>query len=298
MTSVPITANLLGMARTAELAGNSEEALGYFNRVLELNPKESDAWLGKGKAAGWLSTLAHFRLNETLVAFGHAIATADESNKASVTAEAVVEVNKLVSALYGMARRHLDEYVALPDSWNQYVTQIAQLIDVTEAARGWDPSNQFTLENIIHLCKDNMEGVSYRDPYDNNAPKAWHLSPDYESYLKSLFESASAELRQIDPEFEPPVIEKKTADSCFVITATMGDSNHPTVWLLRAFRDDWLSQRDWGKRLVREYYVYGPVVAAFIEKHEHRRLLAFVFVVSPAKWLAGALLRRSRRFRK
>ena len=43
--------NLLGMARTALEADNVSEAESYFNRVLELDPRNSEAWIGKGKAA-------------------------------------------------------------------------------------------------------------------------------------------------------------------------------------------------------------------------------------------------------
>jgi hypothetical protein len=50
-------ATLIGMAKTAELGSNNAEALGYYNRALEIDPTIVDAWIGKGKAASWQSTL-------------------------------------------------------------------------------------------------------------------------------------------------------------------------------------------------------------------------------------------------
>jgi hypothetical protein len=89
--------------------------------------------------------------------------------------------------------------------------------------RNWSPHDRTTLGNIVHLCKDNIEGISYNDPYDYNVPKAWHLSPEYEALLKSRLDAAIGALRQIDPNYAAPAIEKKTVGDCFVVTATLGD---------------------------------------------------------------------------
>ena len=201
--------NLLGLARSAQLAGNQEEALSYFNRVLEADPTISEAWMGKGKAAAWQSSLANMRVNEGIVAFGHAIATAAEADKALVTAQAVEEINRLVATLYGMARRQLNEFVALPNMWTQYIGQISQLLNALEEVRSWSPYDRTTLENIVHLCKDNIEGVSYNDPYEYNVSKAWHLSPEYEVVVKSRLDAAVNALRQSDPDYSAPTIEKR-----------------------------------------------------------------------------------------
>lgn len=121
----PDVSNLLGLARSAQLGGNQEEALAYFNRVLEADPNSSEAWTGKGKAAAWLSSLAHIRLNEAMVAFGHAIATSPDEVKIARTSEIVEEVNRIVTTLYGMARNQLVEHVALPNIWSNYLVQFS-----------------------------------------------------------------------------------------------------------------------------------------------------------------------------
>ncbi len=284
------TSNLLGLARTAQLGGNQEEALGYFNRVLEADPTISEAWIGKGIAAGWQSSLANIRLTETIVAFGHAIATAPDPEKPSTTSRAVEEVNRLVATLYGMARKQLDEHVALQSIWPQYLNQVAQLLNALDEVKKWAPDDRTTLENIIHLCKDNIEGISYQDPYDYNAAKAWHLSPEYEALIKSRLDAAVAELRAFDPSYSAPTIEKKTADACFVVTATMGDSEHPTVRLMRRFRDERLMPTTWGSRFMAFYYRFGPRLADFIAPRPALRKLALVLVITPAALVARRLM--------
>lgn len=286
--------NLLGLARTAQLAGNQEEALGYFNRVLEADPTISEAWLGKGKAAGWQSTLVNIRLNEAIVAFSHAIATAPEPEKPDMTAQAVEEVNRIAVALYGMARRQLDEFVALPATWEQYLNQVGQLLNALEEVRVWSPQDRTTLENIVHLCKDNIEGISYNDPYDYNVVKAWHLSPEYEALLKSRLEAAAAALREIDPSYAAPAIEKKDASACFVVTATMGDESHPTVRLMRRFRDEWLTKTLWGDSLIACYYRVGPWAANCIAESPLLKKLSFLLIVAPAAFVAKKLMSKQK----
>jgi tetratricopeptide (TPR) repeat protein len=285
--------NLLGLARTAQLAGNSEEALNYFNRVLEADPNLSEAWMGKGKAAGWLSSLVHIRVGEAIVAFGHAIATAPEADKPDITFQAVEEVNRIVVALYGMARRHLEDFVALPASWEQYLNQVAQLLNGLDEVKNWIQNDRSTLENVVYLCKDNIEGVGYNDPFDYNAYKTWNLSPEYEALLKARLDGAVSTLREIDPAYAAPTIEKKTAD-CFVVTATMGDEGHPTVKLMRRFRDERLVQKRWGRGLIAQYYRLGPRAARVIAPSLLLRSLSFVLLVAPVAFVVKQLTRNAR----
>jgi hypothetical protein len=283
----------MGMAKTAELAGNNAEAMNYFNRVLEADPTNSEAWIGKGKAAGWQTTLSNIRVSEMLVAFNHAIATANSETKDSTLQSVTHEANHLIVTIYKMARDHMLEYVSLQNSWPIYVGQMGQMVDALATVNEWNPADRTTLENIVHLCKDNIEGVSYRDQFNNNAPNAWTLSPEYEALLKLKLEDATAKLRAVDPDYAPPAIEKKKADDCFVITATMGDPSHPDVRFLQAFRDEWLRERGWGASLITLYYRNGPSVAAFIAKSDTRRKVSYRLIVKPAVWLARKLkLRR------
>lgn len=286
-------ATLMGMAQSAALAGNNAEALTYFNRVLEAEPRNSEAWIGKGKAAAWQSTLGNFRVGEMLVAFNHAIASAEPNAKDATIQSVTLDANQLIVTIYNMARGHMLDYVSLPNSWPDYVGQMAQMLDALETVHGWNPSDRLTLENIVHVCKDNIEGVSYRDQFDNNAPKAWTLTSQYEAIIKTKMDDAMSDLIALDPSYTPPQIEKKKAEDCFVITATMGNPLHPDVKFLQRFRDDWIRQRAWGVSLIKFYYLHGPQAAAFIAKNHRRRILSHRLVVRPAVWLASRLIGRN-----
>ena len=217
-----------------------------------------------------------------LIAFNHAIANAGEDRKQAVTNEAVDNVNRVVVALYGIARDHMVEYVSLDNTWSSYLNQVAQLIDTLEGARKWAPSDRTTLENIVHLCKDNIEGYSYRDRFNNNMAAAHSITPQYEQFLRERLDQAVEGIREIDPGYAPPAIEKKKADACFVITATMGDFNHPDVVYLRRFRDGWIRKQPCGEAFINSYYRIGPKLAALIERSDKLRSLSYRYIVKPA----------------
>jgi len=74
---------------------------------------------------------------------------------------------------------------------------------------------------------------------------------------------------------------KKSASSCFVITATMGDPYHPIVDEFRAYRDRKLLTNKLGIAFVNFYYKFGPYVAYIISKNEFLRRLSFSYFVNP-----------------
>jgi hypothetical protein len=292
---VPTLNNYLGLARTALRAGNGPEAEQYFNRVLEIDPTISEAWIGKGKAAAWQSSLANIRLAEMEVAFSHAIAMASDAERKSVVDLCVNEMNSLVVTLYGMARKYMLEYVSLDQTWVTYLSQISQLLAGLDTALSWDGSNQTTLKNIVHLCKDNIEGVAYRDQFDNNTPKSWHLSPQYEAQIQTKLDSASTQLRALDSTYSPPVLNKQKADACFVVTATMGSPDHPYVTALRLFRDHELATRPIGRLFIKWYRKNGPKLAAVIADRPVLRHATLHLIVRPTATLALMVQRERER---
>ncbi len=106
-------------------------------------------------------------------------------------------------------------------------------------------------------------------------------------------DQAIAALREIDETYAAPVVEKKQADACFVVTATMGDFNHPDVVLLRRFRDEWISKKPGGQIFISWYYRVGPSMAAWIEQSKVRRQFAYRLIVQPAVCLSLLIKGRS-----
>ena len=92
-------ANYLVMANNAYDASNQKEAESYCNKIIEIAPNHSEAWFLKGKAAGWQSTLANIRVEESVNCFAKAIENAPEERLEEMKKEAADEITRLSVAL-------------------------------------------------------------------------------------------------------------------------------------------------------------------------------------------------------
>jgi len=94
--------NYLMMAESAYSAKNNAEAEMYCNKVIEIEPKNHSAWFLKGKAAGWQSSLAKLRVEESVQCFSKAIDYAPSDKVESYKQQASDEINNLSVALVTM----------------------------------------------------------------------------------------------------------------------------------------------------------------------------------------------------
>lgn len=283
------TSHLFELALSAEVAGNYSEAYDYYNKILEIDPKNANAWKGKGSAAGWLSRLSGFRFAELLVAHSNALKYSDEDQRPALKREIAITMNQVATACYELARKHLLEFVTVNNSWEEYLTHCFRIIIMYEAAHDYDPDNAVIAKNIVRLCTDNIEGVMYTDPYGGNG--IWHLSDDHESRLRELLQKYAAKVRESEPTYVAPD-PKPVARACFVVTATVGDEKHPAVLVLREFRDNVLSAHSAGRAFTRWYSVYGPRLARPMQCSRFARLVAYWLVVAPAARIASSVMAR------
>jgi len=83
--------------------------------------------------------------------------------------------------------------------------------------------------------------------------------------------------------------EVSTGGGCFVATAVYGSYDHPSVVVLRRFRDQRLSVSRGGRTFIRAYYRFGPALARFVAPRRalsvpiRRALDRFVAVLSRAR---------------
>ena len=108
--------NYLSMAKNALESSNHEEAENYANKIIELDPTHSEAWLVKGEAAGWQSKANNSRLGESVSAWINAINFAAEEEKDDVRGNVAGEFCRLFMALLSLhtgnfAKIHNDEHV-------------------------------------------------------------------------------------------------------------------------------------------------------------------------------------------
>lgn len=102
--------NYLLMARNAYDADNKLEAEIYCNKIIEAEPNNYEAWLLKGCAAGWQSTLANPRLDEAANCFTQAMDNAPEDKLREVKSKVASEATELTGALIRLSCDHFADF--------------------------------------------------------------------------------------------------------------------------------------------------------------------------------------------
>lgn len=108
-------ANYLVIAQNAYDADNKREAESYCNKIIEIDPENHEAWLLKGKAAGWQSTVAKLRFDEAVNCFTKAVEYAPKENMEIVKDDVAEEITSLTSALIHLC---CDNFASLPTKDN------------------------------------------------------------------------------------------------------------------------------------------------------------------------------------
>lgn len=92
-------ANYLQMANSALEANNNEEAEEYANKIIELDPQHSEAWLIKGEAAGWQSKSSNPRLSDAVTAWLNSIKYAPDEKRREVRQQVANKYTALMLAM-------------------------------------------------------------------------------------------------------------------------------------------------------------------------------------------------------
>lgn len=104
--------NYLEMAQTAQDAGNNAEAESYCNKIIEIDPTNYRAWMLKGEAAAWQSTLQNSRVDEGVNAFIKGINNAPEEEKEELIEVAKEQIKNLSVAMISL---RADRFAKWPD---------------------------------------------------------------------------------------------------------------------------------------------------------------------------------------
>ncbi len=307
--------NYLELAVTAQKSENFQEAYNYYSKVLEIDIKNSEAWFGKARAAGWLSTVGNSRFPEVISGFQNAIAYVSDNDKNDLQIQCAIIISEISYASYTPARQYILDYAKVDGAWENYLSRSGENIKLLEYGHTLNPNESSIILGIIYICKDNLEGVTYKYPtgvQHNPSPKSGLASraitgsvshalseatgiravtPVYEKVLKAKMDHFIAIIQRLDPSYKPPTVQKKSSCGCFIITATMGCSYHPYVLTLQDFRESWLKKRSYGRTFTRNYERYGPHFADIIRNRKLLKLLSLHLIVKPSVKLASFLLK-------
>jgi len=296
--------NLPELAIAAEAAGNHLEAYRYFSGILEADPANAEAWLGKGIAAGWQSTLANARVQETAACFHKAF---DLGLDAKQVARLTGEAARISKSFFDLALRHRARFrmnlrrystgtvdrlldglsdkshnARLDAEFIQHGTSALTLVQTvwaiqptSELARnGLEISDSLALTRERTVEQALLLPQSAKEPLLQEAKRYRELSKTFHAWGQANV-----------PGWQTPT------RACFIATAAAGDPYHPAVVSLRRFRDLHLRKTRIGLMLISTYYVVGPYAASVIGASDLLRALAYACLVRPA-WKLSELADR------
>lgn len=97
------------------------------------------------------------------------------------------------------------------------------------------------------------------------------------SKCRSYYNNNMSTLQSINSQLNP--------SGCYIATMAYGDYDHPQVLVLRKFRDNYLDNREWGKRFIKFYYAHSPNWVERLKNHStinsiiRKCLNTFVFIL-------------------
>lgn len=280
------TENYLFLARTAAKGRSHSEAHKYWSLVLEEDPRNVEAWIGKGTAAGWLSDFFGEGVKEAKSSLEQAVelGLADEHFKREAAASA-----------YRLAEIYFDRANSL------YLRLQAQGTDSVQQRMALGIETQLTGSELLRLAwrieKSTDRANSLTKICDSHRKRFGRDAGDFvddinrecRSWVQNNDPSAIARLAPVAPK----------PSGCFIATASYRSCAHPRVPLLQEFRDSWLLKRKSGRILTKIYYRISPPLARLIERSPSLQSLSRVLLSCPvyiiSKWLMKRTVSKARR---
>lgn len=155
--------NFILLASNAQESGNYDEAILYYNKVLELNPKSSEAWFGKGYCAGWSTNLSNVKINEMVKNFSNALDNTPENIQNKIKNDIVSSINGCASAIYKLSYNHTIEYISVDDTYEEHLDRMVQVLNALEYAHSLIPSSTQVLDSLVKISSSLLEPIKYTD---------------------------------------------------------------------------------------------------------------------------------------
>lgn len=197
--------NKLILAEVEYKSGNYQKAYDYYVEILQIDACNYIAWLGRGKTT--------LNLPEMLECFKKSLKYTTQDEKEKIGNEITNWINDIIDNNYNDLKNNIQKnYQNMSED---YVWQILiNLFDLQEFAHQCSPQHKETMNKIINMCKENIEGINYKD-YSNldtkGNPKnmAIYFKKEDKDKLREKMNLFIDKIKQIDPYYKPPKIKKR-----------------------------------------------------------------------------------------
>ena len=274
--------NLIILAKNAEEVNNYEEANRYYSRVLEMQPNNCEALVGKGVSALYSSNLNDIKSDELIGYISKALEY--KKNELAITSEELNEFTiKSVGSLYDAAivvmaasQTHYNEFWKYEESAPEYWDRLSKVIKIflyiislTEDSKNDDSlfyykeSIKFVITCCIEICKQRQYVSEIVNPGEiletEIKTEIKPVESLHQTYLE-LYDNMCKLIKNIEPDYVPDEINKtmQIKGGCYIATCVYGSYDCPQVWTLRRFRDYTLDETWYGRLFIQCYYAVSP----------------------------------------
>ena len=222
--------NYLDMANSAFEGNDITGVVSYCDKVLEIDPKNYEAWVLRAKSAGWDSTLKDPKIPQVITAAKRAIDIAPDTKKYDVAAEIYYSAKLQISALLSIARsmpagfaiQHTHSVFML---WKQLLEQIPFLSaavieeEIKDCALSCSNSKN-AMAGKQKVIWSAYYALNHNEPYDVTFKKALEHKIEEEKAREAEFKARAEKTAQekrdaywADHQEEKQQLEQRKADA-------------------------------------------------------------------------------------
>lgn len=168
--SGPSMDHLRDLAGHALESGNMDEAESYANRIIEADPRDYRAWIVKGQAAGWQSSLMNIRILEAANCFAKAVELVPDVEREGVEEHISDQISRIASAIIDTRASIYIEFPS-PDQAEPFEQDLHQIIEAVKSLLGRSGTR----------VKGIWEGIATQ--INNAVVRAWTevIQPDFKN---------------------------------------------------------------------------------------------------------------------
>lgn len=201
-TNIP---NLLKLGNEALRSGNNQEAFDYYNKVLEADIENYEAWYGKAISAGYPSELADVRVQEMVMCFDNSLRYCPVEKQNKLKGKISDEIYNISLLYYNLANGHMKAFINLYNTWGEYLKQCNEILYILDYSHQLNPKNENIVTTSINLCYDNLNGYRY---YENvlvnrrtkKVKRIKTITNDYRNTLLNKINEYENILKNLNPE--------------------------------------------------------------------------------------------------
>lgn len=279
----PTIQNYIKLAERDYNDENYEEALGKYNKVLDIDPDNWKAVYRRGVCITKTTTLRDFRIEDIVKGSKNALKILEKDKEMQkeldqIKMDMAYDIVMACFSLYTFAFKHYWKYWELknsaPEMWNRsvriltaeiYSTELVESlpenIKATMSLESRDAILQAIYKHIILNCITLCESRSFKN--ENMVVKTWVKNEDRAVYV-TIYDKFVEKLKKLDPNAEiKPIARTVQTGGCYVATCVYGSYDCPQVWTLRRYRDQDLASTWYGRLFIHTYYAISPTLVKY-----------------------------------